>query len=300
MDLARRSPLTALQESEIVAPSNGAAIICGSHAAGRDDIEAFLKLAVGQEQVKTLRFVNDRAAFGRELDAIMKGRPDSGTTVVLVSPACAWSEAWIDDALDRLQALRSRTSWVRVAFIAEPMMVWRLLNQASSSGEERLHPETLTLTLGPWHDSAVRQWLDDCGFGLIDRQGRQRIREVTGNWPMLLTAFHEQTRANTRYWQAALQSIQEQQRTAGQQVELFKQFELSSSLPLDVLRSIVQWGEGAPLAVEDIIADLGEDAADRVRLSLRWADLLGFASPAGNDAWHVDPLVRAALAAPGR
>src|SRR6266511_587299 len=109
------------------------------------------------------------------------------------------------------------------------------------------------------------------------------------NW-QLANAPHRIPRANTRYWQAALQSIQEQQRTAGQQVELFKQFELSSSLPLDVLRSIVQWGEGAPLAVEDIIADLGEEAADRVRLSLRWADLLGFASPAGNDAWLVDPL----------
>lgn len=296
VDSSRRSPLTALQESELTARANGISIICGSLTAGRDELSTFLNLAVGSEYFSLQRFCKDRAEFERMLEDILKKRANDGTTIILVPPSCPWSDTWLEDTDDRLTRLVSNTSWARVAFVADPTTAWRLLSQDSSHNADYLHQAATTITLHPWHDSAVRQWLDDCGFGPTDQRMRQRILDVTGNWPFLLRKFYTETKADLRYSDQALDAIQEMLKTPEMCADLRQKFELSPSVPLKVLQTMVEWVGNDPIPVEDLIGIMNDIPGEQIRLCLRWADLFSFARPAGNDQWIVDPIVAQAVA----
>lgn len=301
MDVTRRSPLTARQMSEIITPTSGTAILFGCLAAERERVEPFLVQAAVQQPanevcVCVLPPVSSRAEFRRELEQITEPCSSSRTTVVLVPESCPWSETWIDEAHNHMTKLRPHTSAVRVVFIADPSNAWTLVQQSGNGGIGPIHPHASLLSLGPWHDTTVRQWLEEWHPGLVELPVRQDIRKSTGNWPGQLIHFYEQTKTVPKqYWSNVITGMLEQHRAPDYQTALARQFELSPSLPLDVLRSIVQWGEGRPVPVVDIIDDLGESSAERIRLALRWADLMNFAHPAGNDTWQVDPLVQVAL-----
>jgi hypothetical protein len=57
--------------------------------------------------------------------------------------------------------------------------------------------------LGPWHDGALRQWLDHYQLP-TEREVREKITGATGNWPLLLYRFHQRTEGHRRRWEPGL------------------------------------------------------------------------------------------------
>lgn len=298
VDHARRSPLTALQEAELHPRANGVSIIAGCRAAGRDDLTAFLKLAYGPEYLLQPTFPADRAGFKREIARVLAGRADGGATVVLVPTHVAWSEAWVADAQEVVHNLRSRTAWARVVFVAEPTTLWQILRSDHDDAGSQLVAGVSTLSLRPWHDNALRQWLEDCGFPATDPQQRAAISAVTGNWPWLLQEFYRATRADTRYAEHALRDLSQRLEHESLHADVVHQFELRVSEPLQVLRCIVEWAGNAPMEITDLIEVLqGQMTVERIHQSLRWADMLSLARPTTKGAWRVDPLLARLLMA---
>ncbi len=297
IELFRRSPLTAMQESALTERTNGISIICGCLGSGRTDIETFLRAAAHAVEVKTISFAHDRVGFKEQLNELIRQRDRESSHVFLVSPACPWSDTWIDDAFEQLRALRSNNSWVRVAFIADPATSWRLLQQNNVGISDPLHRAASLLTLRPWDDAAVRQWLEELGFNLPTQSERQRLRAVTGYWPFLLGRFYDATHRDKQYWQQALDEIEQQMETVDFQLMLAEQFELPANPALEKLRTIALLSGDEPIAIDMLISILEQESPEQVRLSLRWAALLGFVIPVGNNQLRLDPIVRRALEA---
>lgn len=293
----RRSPLTAQQLSELQSYTNGVSLIYGTLAAGRDELSPFLQQTFGKEHFHELSFMIDRSAFRRELEKVLRQRPDKGTTLILVPAICTWSAAWVADTLDALDRLRSQSAWARVVFVAEPTNLWQLL-EPDQTGEETIALERVSqITLRPWHDHALRQWLDDCGFSVTDSLVRQRIHQSTGSWPRLLSWFYNQVRGDPRYWHRAIEHLDQQLAHGELHDDLVKQFEFHHSpgqRRLLEMAADLTSAEGV-VSYKDLCEMLEEMEPEQIQRCLRWAELLSLVRPAGSGIWQLDPVVRRLL-----
>jgi hypothetical protein len=157
-----------------------------------------------------------------------------------------------------------------------------------------LTSEGLTpIQLGPWHDTALRQWLEDCGFGPRDRDERARITAVTGNWPWLLQRFYQESRSDPTRWEQALTVVDEYLRDAKFNHELLTVLGISRNDTRRVLQAMSDWE--AEIMPEDLVELVSDVPAERIHQTLKWADLLGLATPSRNRSWLVNPLVARAL-----
>jgi hypothetical protein len=118
VDASRRSPLTALQESELRGRKNGISVIVGCSASGIEELPSFLASAFGEEFFIQLEDVFDQKGFAERLNNL-SGREKDGTTLLLVSPTCPWSEHWTIEAAQKLRNLTSKRSFVHIAFVAD-------------------------------------------------------------------------------------------------------------------------------------------------------------------------------------
>lgn len=283
-DVAVRSPLTAEQFSELRRHANGVSMLFGFSAAGLDEVDRFLELEFGSRHLARVDNGASMAAFGRQLD-LWRKKTDEGVTLLVVPESCGWNERWVQDATERLARLKSKNRWVRVVFIAAPATAWRL--PAANLHQARV------LSMSAWHDLALRQWLDDCGFGALSKADRAFIRECTGNWPLLLREFHQRCQAQFHRWRPVLEELTLEWRSAPRAKDLRAAFGLFGGEVVDVLRTVADYGE--PISAEDVRA-LGEASLDHIRRVLRWAELLGLVQPTGNDRFALDPVVAGLLA----
>ena len=83
-------------------------------------------------------------------------------------------------ASHRLSQLKSE-DFVTVLFLADTQRAIATLQGVDGANQEGIRE----FTLRPWHDAAVRQWLQDVGIQ-SDRAMRDRIRKATHNWPILI------------------------------------------------------------------------------------------------------------------
>lgn len=294
IDPTRRSPLTYRQESELRAPANGVSVICGSAAAGLHELEAFLLAVFGEEYFIAINDVAEVAGFAARLDALGKRERD-GTTLVLVSPLCAWSRSWIDVALQRVSRLTSKTSFVRVAFIADPRVTWELLGENPQAVAALRAKQVTVASLRPWHGTALQQWLEDWNFTIsrpakdgFTMSEREQIAAATGQWPALLRVFYERVSQNPAAWEQGLAELGasfDSPETANQMADLWG---LDIQEPRQILCDLMDLS-GATL--EDLIGVAESLTPELVERGIRWADLLGLASPIGQERWQIDPLV---------
>lgn len=294
VDRSRRSPLTALQESELRSRHHGVSIVFGCQAAGLSDVSPFLRSAVGPAFFAALDGATDRAQFARAFDRLRLGDRDQvGTTIVFVAAGSPWSESWVEEALARVGRFRSRLAFVRVVFLADPAGTWRLLapgsGQAVTELDRLVEAGVQTTALRPWDPAALRHWLEDAEFAPGSPDGWKEIARVTGNWPILLDRLHRTASGGGRHWQTCLNEIEARVEDQGMAEELASAFGLDEPTPRRVLHDLATVGEAT---TDDLIAIVeGEIPADRVLRCLRWADLLGLASPTGGQVWRVDPVV---------
>jgi len=284
IDPSCRSPLTAQQESLIRARTNGVAVVFGCEAAGLNDVEPFLRAAVGDDSFVSITDTPDVAGFAERFrHSLDKTRRRDGTMTVFVSSSCPWVEGWAAEAVERLDKLKSSTSFVRVLFLADPKAAWRFVEQSWPSAA------WTQLSLCPWDDSAVRRWVEDSGFGPGDPKGRRELREKTGNWPLFLYKFHHKAVSERQNWNRFLNELDELVKNKKDTEAVLASFGLDFHPPRKVLRDLAILGE--PATEEDLSAIVEKVPRELVAQSLRWADLLRLVAPEGNGLWRLDPLV---------
>jgi hypothetical protein len=283
VDASRRSPLTARQESELRGRNkNGISVIVGCTASGIEELPHFLISTFGDEFFIQLEDVFDRTGFAERRN-VLSGRERDGTTLLLVSPTCPWSELWINEAAQKLRNLTSKRSFVHVAFVADPETAWQWIGQHPTRAD--LSP--LIISLKPWHDAALRQWLDDCSLP-SDKSSRERITHVTGNWPIQLQRFYQGSKADPHHWERYLEELAVALRDPKMAADIARDLGLTLHELCKILRDLVTLGEAS---VEDLAGIIEDVSGEVVQHSLRWAELLSLVTPVGYSSWHVNPLV---------
>ena len=302
----RRSPLTAQQESKLLLTENGVSIIFGSLAAGLDDLKLYLKLVLSKKKEYLYSYWEDilsKDDFSQSLKERIRNRQKEGTTIIFVSASCPWNQHWIDEALAPLGRLRAKNSVVRVVFVADPQKAWQLINK--NNREFNSVNGLTTMSLKPWHDVALRQWLQDCNFP-SDKDSREKITAVTGNWSTLLHRFYQNSKSDTHHWQLHLEGIKDSLNDSQEALDFTKlQLGIERYEQQKVLQALADWCQTAEdsISTDELVALVDDIQPDVVTAVLRWADLLSFAYPIGKkdgkDYWRVEPVVGRILEAIG-
>ena len=295
-DKSRRSPLTAQQTYELIEPKHGVSLICGSLAAGLAALKPALAKRLGADLLTFLDRATNREAFQRALESLRKRETDA-ITLLLVSADCGWDADWVIEATRSVANLSSKRSFARVAFVADPSKVWRWLNRDTGRENNALTSQVTTFSLTHWHDNALNQWLDDCGFPK-QRSVREEIARVTGNWPILLQEFYQSSRSELHNWKAHLEALDDLLRGRKKRQEApdgeskrktDAAFGLDCQEPCATLRMLAILEEKARI---EQLADLSEGVKPEVILrALEWADLLSFARRGEEDYWQLNPVV---------
>jgi len=294
MDPTRRSPLTAKQESDLRTRQNGVAIVVGCKAAGLDRLEAFLEPACGREFFLALDNVADEASLSRRLDNL-RNREKDGVTLVVVASHHPWTPHWVEKARQRVSRLKSPGAFVRVVFVADPSQAWAMAGEWSSDVQNLLELGVRRIGLTPWHEPAIRQWLDDCSFGNEAQEHWGQILDVTGGWPVLLDDFLNNTGPDRDRWREALEATGKALVAPDRVGDWSGCFGIDASKRPDILR---EWASLGPGTIQDL-AELLETPHAEVQTVVRWAELLSLAAPAGNGTWRLDPVVAKVVQAAG-
>ncbi|NQE37053.1 sigma-70 family RNA polymerase sigma factor [Microcoleus asticus] len=290
---SRRSPLTVQQESELLRREYGVSIIFGCQAAGIDDLRVFMEAAFSKKDCKIhyLENLSELSDFSQRLTEISNRRKKDTTTLVVVSPTTPWSKDWVDEAIKKIKRLKKEDSFIQLAFVAEPQKVGQLVNYSSRGFD--YFKEVRFFSLKPWHDAALRHWLEDAKLpsGL---EVRKKITEVTGNWSNLLQEFYQFSQLNPHRWQDSLGELKHQFNNSEKLINSMG-FDGCEPQRILVMRTLAEWGEAA--AVEELIEVLDDVSPEIVKQTLRWAEILSLVSHLGNqkqdgkDYWQIDPVV---------
>lgn len=287
-DANRRSPLTALQQAELVNTERQISIIFGTEAAGLDDLPSFVKreFAFFHELSASI----DKGQFARQLEErIVQGK--NGATILLVSQVVPWTIEWLSDAAEYLRQLRKKGTIAKVVFLADPSISWQI---AKDGVLAQLRDQWHTTTLRPWDDPALRQWLEDCQYIDADRSQRQIITKVTGNWPKLLYELNANRTRNTR-WQTKLDDFKLD--ITNNRERYLAWFGLSDpkSIRNRVLTNLAIVSEASLSELTDLDHDI---SSNDVRQTVQWADALGLCLSGSMGHWTLDPLVQELLGSP--
>ena len=290
---SRRSPLTVQQESELLRREYGVSIIFGCQAAGIDDLRVFMEAAFSKKDCKIhyLENLSERSDFSQRLTEISNRRKKDTTTLVVVSPTTPWSKDWVDEASKKIKRLKKEDSFIQLAFVADSQKVWQLVNYSSRGFD--YFKEVRFFSLKPWHDAALRHWLEDAK--LPSRlEVRKKITEVTGNWSNLLQKFYQFSQSNPHRWQDSLAELKNQFNNSDKLINSMGFDGCEPQIKL-VMRTLAEWREA--VAVEELIEVLDDVSPEIVKQTLRWAELLSLVSHLGNqkqdgnDYWQIDPVV---------
>lgn len=272
----RRSPLTFAQVNLLSADNNGVSLVTGVRAAGFDDLRHFMT-----KQVPGLQWRSDITSLGefrRSLDA----RREKGSTVLVLPSDVPWGDAWIKEALDKVGRLKATDKRLRVVFVADPDMLWRVIGVAAELEELGLE----CLPLRPWSEGFLRQWLEDIRMAGDAHPVRQSLAAATGLWPGVFMPVP------LRCHQLAdlLAHVQQQLAVPAVREQLLTDFAIPAGDARNALR-LLQALPDEPL--EDLMAFAPEMhlAPERVLDRLMWAERLQIAQCLGKNRWQLDPFV---------
>jgi RNA polymerase sigma factor (sigma-70 family) len=289
---SRRSPLTVKQESDLLLREYGVSIIFGCQAAGIDDLRVFLESAFSNKifPFHYLEKLSYQSDFSQRLKEISSRRKKDTTTLVVVSASTPWTKNWVDEAIKKVKRLKKEDSFMQLVFVADSQKAWQLVNHNSTGVDSS--KELRYLSLKPWHDAALRHWLEDVNLP-SELEVRKKITEVTGNWSNLLQEFYKFSQADPR-WQDSLAELKNQFNKSDKLINSMG-FDGCEPQRKQVMTDFAKWGE--PATVEDLIDLVPDVSPEVVKQTLRWADLLSLVSRSGNkkqdgkDYWEIDSVV---------
>jgi len=130
--------------------------------------------------------------------------------------------------------------------------------------------------------------LEDCDLAL-NKENRDKITEITGNWPVLLQRFYQQAKSD-RNWELHLQTLGESLTHSDvlSVLAVLMGLDNTHAQQRQILQALATLEKAS---TENLIEIIDGISAEIVSQTFRWADLLRLAYPVGNDNWSVDPLV---------
>ncbi len=282
----RRGPLTRYQEQQL--HSGGVGVICGCPAAGLGDVPEFLSQRIGSDEFSPVRAAN-AGQFERELRKLRSER--NSVTVRLVPPTADWDATWIRTAQHILkEKAQGKRLWNRVAFIANPEHVWRLMTDAAESDVDGVD----WFELGPCDLTFLRRWLVDINATANPDEAREFL-QTSGGWPAELDRFGR--KRASRSWQKRIEELQrEVVKNAAKRLR--DGFGLTDQAEV-VFRGLVDADD--PFndeSIELVSSEIGMDSG-LVRQRVDWGERLGLLSSAEDGSWTFNPLVKRLLEVKG-
>ena len=286
-DTPIRSPLTFYQEDHLRKSGNRVTVLCGLQASGLDDVVPFLKSRNSEDRVIELVGVFDRSSFEKKLKELGQERP-KGTTVYIVPNTEPWSEEWVDTALNRMSKLRAKGRYFHVLFLADGAHLWRLQTEF-----EQLHSHGLKwLTLKPWREEFLRQWMEDVGLG-DNKDTRTDIVNTTSLWSSLLMRMYELTPA-TGEVSAGLEQLNIELDCKNSDGSMQAEFGLDDPDSHRALRALAIFGQADFEELQLEVAAEGINS-ETLNLRLKWAERLGLIRYNGQGIWEFDPVAAKAI-----
>jgi hypothetical protein len=175
------SPLTVQQESELKAPDNRVAILYGLAASGLAHVSMAMASdgLFGKSRTTIVRDCSDAVGLADQIARL--DRDPKSNSIIIVPPELPWDETWVAFAHAKISAFTSKEAFLTVLFIADSHRTAATIQGLEGAREQGVRE----ITLRPWDDAAVRQWLEDQGVS-GENGTRKLIRQATGNWPELL------------------------------------------------------------------------------------------------------------------
>ena len=288
VDPTWRSPITAKQEFILRGQGNGVCIIFGSQATGINHLSQFLKQTFGDEFFIEMAPNTERNIFQKELKELNKQTKEGTTLLVSIPPTCDWDRSWIEDANIRLKALLSKKTSVRIAFIADPKKAFAMIQDGFSSTKPASFRDLTTLQLTPWHDRALRQWLEDCNIPM-DAEQRKMISTVTCNWPIILDEFRAEFKSDQYRWPDSLEKLEEN--ILGSNVKI-RELGLSMGLNnFEAMRVINSIGDMGEITADELSVILDDTPKISIESIISWAQKMNLIHAGETGGWILDPLV---------
>lgn len=190
---------------------------------------------------------------------------------------------WVRDAKRLLDGLRSANHFVSLVFVADPEMIW-----GSLADEVMQELEIPWMSMLPWRESFVRQWLEDLKLPNIT----STLGVATGFWPNLLYSLVEEG-ITAREFDRRIGALEQSWINQEEVKKRLAEFGLNIPLPHLILTTLANWGTQPADPGE--LAELSECELDQVERTLRWAELIGLARREGGDFWTLNSVVRRIL-----
>lgn len=256
----QRSPFTAQQEKRLFGDRNGVFVIIGCALGGMGHkFHERLRLLARRESFDLVE-ARDERSFAAALDGLSKRAGDR--LVISVSDQWDWEAKHVLQARAHLRKLRSGHSFVSVLFSQASARVVALDDPDAAANVERL-------SLGPWHDSALRQWFERLSIGPHDAEGRARVRDATGFWPELMDELFERLHKQETWEQAVTQMTEAQVRDPAEQTRILALASQHFSPPPPLLKVIAEYGpDGITLADAIALAETDKESAETLLSSL--------------------------------
>lgn len=281
---SRRGPLTYLQESDLMR-TGGVAVITGCNAAGLENVEEFLSQRMGRELFRKLPSAADALEFERQLKE--QHPVPNGLTVRLVPREVAWDASWLQSAKRVLKRrAQGRAMWMRVAFIAPPEQLWRLLSDAGDENAD----DVQWIDVGPWDKTFLRKWLEDINDSATEEH-TDDLWKASGGWTKALDLFSKMRR--NKSWRTRIDNLKRETQKDADRL-MSEGFGLSNEAQQMLRRLFDVAGDepvepdvGAQLVSEAVGVDRGE-----VLRRLDWSGRLGLLTRVGEGRLTFNPLVR--------
>jgi hypothetical protein len=141
----------------------------------------------------------------------------------------------------------------------------------------------------------LRRWLQDTNL-VGDRASRERIREITGNWPALLLDLLDRCGKSPHAWEEHAAALEQDLSDPEARRRFLPLFGLDVEEPVRVLRdlqSLVGDEAVVPVALELAEDEFGT-SRERSNRALAWAESLHLVRRQ-DDRWEMDPVVKRLL-----
>ena len=250
-------------------------------------MQEFLSRRIGSDEFSRVQPAANAAEFERQLRKLRSVR--NSVTVRLVPPAVNWDESWIRTAKRVLEEkAQGKRLWNRIAFIATPDHVWRLLADTEKSVLDGVD----WFPLGPCDLTFLRRWLEDIN-ATANASEAQDFLDISGGWAVELDRFGR--KRASRSWQTRVEELRhEVEKNATK--HLRDGFGLTDQAEA-VFRALASADD--PFddeSIELVSSEIGMDLR-LVRQRVDWGERLGLLSPTGGGSWTFNPLVRRLLEA---
>ena len=277
---ARRGPLTRQQESKL--HRGGVGVICGCPAAGLEDVQEFLRQRIGSDEFSQMLPAANAVEFEQQLRKLRSVR--NSVTVRLVPPTLKWDGAWVRAAKRVVEGkAQGKRLWNRVAFIAAPDQLWRLLTDAAESDLDGVD----WFPLGPCDLTFLRRWLDDIN-ATADRSEAENFLRISGGWPVELDRFG--AKRASRRWQTRIEELRREAEKDPAK-RLRDEFGLTDEGEA-VFRGLAVADD--PFDEESVELVAGEIGVEPrlVQLRVAWGERLGLLSLTEDGSWTFNSLVK--------